>query len=109
MPLLRAVEVFRTGRDTVSALHIAAFLVVATKAPLRVKDLANALEVCPSTASTVLSRLVEEEYSHQSVGQPLGLVALEPHPEDGRAKVVSLTAKGRHVVLALRDALGARA
>lgn len=104
-PLLQAVEAFRADHGTVSVLHLSVFLVVATRSPLRVGDISKALGIAPTSVSTALARLVEEEHCHQPVGPPAGLISLEQHPEDRRIKIASLTAKGRHIVLAMRDVM----
>lgn len=105
VPFLRGVEAFRRDHSTVSALHLSVFLIVATRAPLRLSEIAKALDISQTTLSTALARLVEEGRMHQRVGPALGLIAVETHPDDSRAKVASLTAKGRHIVLSMRDVL----
>ncbi|WP_166875490.1 MULTISPECIES: MarR family transcriptional regulator [unclassified Salinibacterium] len=52
------------------------------------------LQVHPTSVTNTVDRLVRD-----------GLVLREPHPQDGRAALVSLTAAGREVVEAATDAL----
>lgn len=58
--------------------------------PQRPTDLAAALQVRPTTLSSVIARLIRR-----------GLIEKVPHPEDGRAQLVRLTAEG----LDLRQAI----
>jgi DNA-binding MarR family transcriptional regulator len=52
------------------------------------------LQVHPTSVTNTVDRLVRD-----------GLVLREPHPKDGRAALISLTATGRDVVEAATDAL----
>ncbi|MGO4689618.1 MarR family winged helix-turn-helix transcriptional regulator [Glaciibacter sp. 2TAF33] len=52
------------------------------------------LQVHPTSVTNTVDRLVRD-----------GLVLREPHPEDGRAALVSLTSAGRTIVEAATDAL----
>jgi DNA-binding MarR family transcriptional regulator len=60
-----------------------------TEGPTTASDLARAEGIKPQSMGTILSEL-----------EKLGLIVREPHPTDGRQKVVNLTAKG----LAVRKA-----
>ena len=62
---------------------------IAKDGPAAASDLARAEGIKPQSMGTILSEL-----------EKLGLIAREPHPTDGRQKVINLTAKG----LALRKA-----
>jgi DNA-binding MarR family transcriptional regulator len=65
---------------------------IGNEGPAAASDLARAEGIKPQSMGTILSELEE-----------LGLIAREPHPTDGRQKVVNLTAKG----LAVRKAASA--
>ena len=54
--------------------------------PLSMGELAAALGIDPPNATVVVDEL-----------QSLGLVSKRPHPEDGRAKLVEATPKGREL------------
>jgi DNA-binding MarR family transcriptional regulator len=64
-----------------------ALVVLASRGPQRVVDLAGALEVAPSTAGRMCDRLVRK-----------GLIGRRRARADRRAVLVSLTAAGRQVV-----------
>lgn len=104
--LFRATEVFRTGRDGASALQLAIFLLTASRAPVTIREIRGTLKAPATSISTALAMLGEGNDIRSRGGKSFGLIALEHHPEDRREKVASLTAKGRHLVLSMRDALG---
>jgi DNA-binding MarR family transcriptional regulator len=54
------------------------------RAPMSMRELADALGIDPPNATVVVSELESQ-----------GLVRRKPHPTDGRAKLVEATAKGR--------------
>ena len=62
---------------------------IGNEGPTAASDLARAEGMKPQSMGTILSEL-----------EKLGLIAREPHPTDGRQKVINLTAKG----LAVRKA-----
>jgi DNA-binding MarR family transcriptional regulator len=64
-----------------------ALVVLASRGPQRISDLAGALEVAPSTAGRMCDRLVRK-----------GLIRRHRAREDRRAVLVSITAAGRQVV-----------
>jgi DNA-binding MarR family transcriptional regulator len=74
------------AEDTTIAQY-RALVVLASRGPRRVMDLAGALEVAPSTAGRMCDRLVRK-----------GLIRRHRARADRRAVLVSLTAAGRQVV-----------
>ncbi|GAA1862618.1 hypothetical protein GCM10009836_48650 [Pseudonocardia ailaonensis] len=62
--------------------------------PVTPRDLARGLDRDPSTASLLADKL-----------EQAGLVARNPHPTDGRKRVLVLTERGRQLGDALRDRL----
>ena len=63
-----------------------------TRCPLRVSALAEAVHADVSTVSRQVRTLTD-----------LGLVERGPDPEDGRAQVLSVTAEGEELLLAIRE------
>jgi DNA-binding MarR family transcriptional regulator len=56
---------------------------IAKEGPAAASDLARAEGIKPQSMGTILSEL-----------EKIGLIARDPHPTDGRQKVISLTTKG---------------
>jgi DNA-binding MarR family transcriptional regulator len=73
--------------DDVTLAQYRALVVLWTRGPRRAADLADALEVTPSTASRMVERLVRK-----------GLVGRSRSDEDRRTVSLELTAAGREVV-----------
>lgn len=107
VPLARAVAAFRADHPTVSLTAFAVFLEATIRPQQRATDIAAALGISPTSLATTMSRLLQAGIvrSRGNAGPPLGLLVLEPHPEDGRAKCVALTDQGQQVASAMRLAL----
>jgi DNA-binding MarR family transcriptional regulator len=69
-------------------------LLATSEAPVTPRDLARRLERDPSTASLIADKL-----------EQAGLVARQPHPSDGRKRVLVLTERGHQLWKTLRDRL----
>ncbi len=68
----------------VSFAHVRAMHVLAPDRTLAMKDLAEQLQLTPPSVTALTRRLVQT-----------GLVRREPHPEDSRVSLLSLTAEGQ--------------
>lgn len=85
-------QAYFTGQDRRRALRReldlgeakADLLVRLTRAPMTLRQIAEAIEVDPSAATVGVDRLERR-----------GLVRREPHPDDARRKLVHLTDAGR--------------
>lgn len=75
------------GAEDITVAQYRALWVLASRGPLRVVDLAAALDVAPSTAVRMCDRLLRK-----------GLVRRRQAAGDRRAVLVSVTANGRQVV-----------
>jgi DNA-binding MarR family transcriptional regulator len=64
------------------------------RAPMSMRELADALGIDPPNATAVVSELEAQ-----------GLVTRRPHPTDGRAKQVSATRKGKELARRADDIL----
>ncbi|MDQ5851987.1 MAG: MarR family transcriptional regulator [Chloroflexota bacterium] len=69
---------------SVSFAHVRAMHVLAPDRTLAMKDLAEQLQLTPPSVTALTRRLVQT-----------GLVRREPHPEDSRVSLLSLTAEGQ--------------
>lgn len=69
-------------------------ILATSKAPVTPRDLARLLERDPSTASLIADKL-----------EQAGLVARQPHPSDGRKRVLVLTGRGHRLWNTLRERL----
>jgi DNA-binding MarR family transcriptional regulator len=67
--------------------HIRAMHVLAPDRTLAMKDLAEQLQLTPPSVTALTRRLVQT-----------GLVRREPHPEDSRVSLLSLTVEGRSLL-----------
>lgn len=74
-------------RDGLTPARAHLLWVVAEQGPSTQRALAQALDVTPRNVTGLVDALVET-----------GFVTREPHPEDRRARVVTLTARSREVV-----------
>lgn len=83
-------EDFDAPASAAPALRILA----TSEAPITPRDLARLLERDPSTASLVADKL-----------EQAGLIARQPHPSDGRRRVLVLTERGHQFWKTLRDRL----
>jgi DNA-binding MarR family transcriptional regulator len=77
----------------ISAAPVLRILATA-EAPITPRDLARLLERDPSTASLIAGKL-----------EQAGLVARQPHPSDGRKRVLVLTGRGHRLWSTLRERL----
>ncbi len=68
----------------VSFAHVRAMHMLAPDRTLAMKDLAEQLQLTPPSVTALTRRLVQT-----------GLVRREPHPEDSRVSLLSLTAEGQ--------------
>lgn len=103
--LFRAIEVFREGRDRCSVLHVAMFLLIASRSPISPSDMKAPLGLSMSSVSTALARLIDYSRSGHEA-EPLGLITLDRHPRDTRTKLAFLTPAGRELVERMCAALG---
>ncbi|WP_229663098.1 MarR family winged helix-turn-helix transcriptional regulator [Microbacterium album] len=69
-------------------------ILATSQAPVTPRDLARLLERDPSTASLIADKL-----------EQIGLVARQPHPSDGRKRVLVLTERGHRLWDTLRERL----
>jgi DNA-binding MarR family transcriptional regulator len=89
----RLVRVVARASDSPASLRLLAQL--DELGPVTVTELARADRTAQPTTSATLRSLEER-----------GLVAREPHPDDGRASVVTLTSAGRSELAAAREVNG---
>ena len=89
----RLVRVVSRASDNPASLRLLAQL--EELGPITVTELARADRTAQPTTSATLRGLEER-----------GFVAREPHPDDGRSSVVTLTAAGRSELAAARDVNG---
>src|SRR4028119_1110504 len=68
----------------VSFAHVRAMHMLAPDRTLAIKDLAEQLQLTPPSVTALTRRLVQT-----------GLVRREPHPEDSRVSLLSLTGEGQ--------------
>jgi DNA-binding MarR family transcriptional regulator len=87
-----AMQAFMQSTDRRRALHAeldigndkAELLISLAQAPLTLREISRAFDVDPSAATVAVDRLERR-----------GLVRREPHPEDKRSKLVTLTDRGQ--------------
>ncbi|SFW92137.1 MarR family winged helix-turn-helix transcriptional regulator [Amycolatopsis australiensis] len=93
---------FITGQDRLRALRLeldlgvgkAELLIKLARAPMTLREIAQAAEVDPSAATVAVDRLERR-----------GLVRRQPHPEDKRRRLVHLTDAGLRAAEAARRIL----
>jgi len=95
--LLRLFEEMRGSRPhpaferlnalNISFSHVRAMHMLAPDRTLAMKDLAEQLHLAPPSVTALTRRLVQT-----------GLVCREPHPQDSRVSLLSLTEEGQHLL-----------
>lgn len=94
--VFRCLEVYREGREG-SLLTFQTFLITALRAPISPADMQPLLRSNTQSISTALARLAASNQRKARVGQ-LGLIRMDPHPDDRRFKFVSLTPSGSDLI-----------
>jgi DNA-binding MarR family transcriptional regulator len=104
LKLYEALEEFRGLEQLNTLLMMQTFLVIATRAPLTLTDLAKRVRLPGGTISGFIQRLGDGGgIEDKRVASPLHLISIVEDPEDARRRLAALTSKGA----ALADKLNA--
>ena len=105
--LVRSLEEFRKVNQDVTANQILTFLHIATKDGASQRDLEKETGLDNGTISRICAILSERGLKGRAA-EPMDMIRIVMSPNDYRARVQTLSAKGRRVFNSLRDIMKGR-
>ena len=96
--LHKALKTLSSEHNDLSVTTVMCLLEVALNEGLTIKELSDSLEMTHSVASYNVAILTERGSKRKKGSEGLDLVKREEHPEDTRAKVLTLTSKGKNLI-----------
>ncbi len=104
--ILEALELLREHEPAIGLTQILAFLYVCENEGLSVQELAFACGFTEATASRAIRSLAEPG-APGALPPRTGWIQTSPNPQDGRGRMIGLTAEGRRMVRLLDEVISA--